>query len=72
MIKTIQSNLRSNLNKTTCPVCESEIDVPFDVQKGNILSCPGCGIELEVKETENGGDCLKLTEFIIEGEDWGE
>jgi lysine biosynthesis protein LysW len=72
MIKTLNSNLQTKINKTACPICSSEVDVPFDVEKGQILSCPGCGIELEVKEIKNGDDCLELQEFIIEGEDWGE
>jgi hypothetical protein len=72
MIKNINSNLQSKTNSAACPVCCSELNVPFDTEKGQILSCPGCGIELEVKEIENGGDCVELQEFIIEGEDWGE
>jgi len=37
--------------------------------KGEILSCPGCGLELEVKQA-NGG-CINL-KINHEGEDWGE
>ena len=47
-----------------------EIEVTDDVMKGEILSCPSCGLELEV--TENKGDCVELKELGIEGEDWGE
>lgn len=73
MIKTINSNSQIKISKTLCPVCSSEVEVPSDVEKGQLLSCPGCGIELEVKEKQNGDDdCLELQEFIIEGEDWGE
>jgi len=58
------------MNKTKCPDCDAELDVPVDTEKGEILSCPGCGLELEVKQV-NGG-CINLQELTIEGEDWGE
>ena len=33
----------------TCPECDAEIDVDeFDVDKGDQLSCPECGSNLEV------------------------
>jgi len=57
-------------NKAKCPDCDAELDVPVDTEKGEILSCPGCGLELEVKQV-NGG-CINLQELTIEGEDWGE
>ena len=32
-----------------CPECEAEIEIDeYDVDKGEIISCPECGIELEV------------------------
>jgi len=55
-----------------CPDCDSELDVSCDVEAGEILSCPGCGLELEVKKTSCGGACLDLQELTLEGEDWGE
>ena len=55
-----------------CPDCDAELSVPSDVAKGEILSCPGCGLELEVKEITNGGGCINLQELTLEGEDWGE
>jgi alpha-aminoadipate carrier protein LysW len=58
------------INKARCPDCEAELDVPADTVKGEILSCPGCGLELEVKQIEAG--CVDLQELTIEGEDWGE
>ena len=57
-------------NKAKCPDCDAELDVPVNTEKGEILSCPGCGLELEVKQV-NGG-CINLQELTIEGEDWGE
>jgi alpha-aminoadipate carrier protein LysW len=33
----------------TCPECDAEIDVDeYDVDKGDLLSCPECGSNLEV------------------------
>jgi alpha-aminoadipate carrier protein LysW len=32
-----------------CPACETEIEIDeFDVDKGEIISCPECGADLEV------------------------
>ena len=56
--------------KAKCPDCDANLDVPTDTAKGEILSCPGCGLELEVKKVNNG--CIDLQELTIEGEDWGE
>ena len=34
---------------TVCPECEAEIEMDeYDVDKGEIISCPECGVELEV------------------------
>jgi lysine biosynthesis protein LysW len=63
---------QTNERKATCPDCASELNVPIDVEKGEILSCPGCGLELEVKNNPAGGGCLDLQEITLEGEDWGE
>ncbi len=71
MINPVNSNPANTDTKTQCPDCGSELNVPCDIEKGEILSCPGCGLELEVKNTSGGG-CLELQELIIEGEDWGE
>jgi alpha-aminoadipate carrier protein LysW len=32
-----------------CPECEADIEMDeYDIDKGEIISCPECGIELEV------------------------
>jgi lysine biosynthesis protein LysW len=49
-----------------------ELNFPCDIEKGEILSCPSCGLELEVKKINCGGGCISLQELTIEGEDWGE
>ncbi len=72
MIVPTESNLVNKCNASKCPDCGSELDVPLDVEKGEILSCPVCGLELEVKKIEVGGGCIDLQELTIEGEDWGE
>jgi lysine biosynthesis protein LysW len=57
--------------KAKCPDCDADLDVPCDTSKGEILSCPGCGLELEVKQVNSSG-CVDLQELTLEGEDWGE
>ena len=66
------SSFQSQATAANCPDCDSVLDVPCDVEAGEILSCPGCGLELEVKKKTAGGGCLVLQELTIEGEDWGE
>ena len=58
------------MTKAKCPDCDADLDVPQDTEKGEIVSCPGCGLELEVKQVKGG--CVDLQELTIEGEDWGE
>jgi alpha-aminoadipate carrier protein LysW len=37
------------LHMAVCPDCEADIEIDeFDVDKGEIISCPECGVELEV------------------------
>jgi len=56
--------------KAKCPDCDVVLEVPSDTAKGEIISCPGCGLELEVKEVRR--DKVDLQEMTLEGEDWGE
>lgn len=35
-----------------CPECEGEVRVSPDVDIGEFVSCPECGVELEVVETD--------------------
>ena len=53
MIKPVNLNSQEAkvMNKAKCPDCDAELDVPSDTEKGEIVSCPGCGLELEVKQT---------------------
>lgn len=72
MISPTSSNIQISDYTTKCPDCDSELNVPLDVAKGEVLSCPGCGLELEVKKISEGGEFVDLQELILEGEDWGE
>ena len=72
MISPVNSNLQNIARKAKCPDCEAELSVPHDIEKGEVLSCPCCVLELEVKKIANGGGCVDLQELSIEGEDWGE
>ena len=51
-----------------CPECDAEVTVGSDAVKGEIVSCPDCGAELEVKETTP----LALALAPEAQEDWGE
>ena len=53
-----------------CPDCDADLNVSEDTEKGEIVSCPECGLELEIKQINS--DSLELKELVIEGEDWGE
>lgn len=50
-----------------CPECDAELKVG-EVEKGEILVCSDCGVELEVVEAKP----LTLALAPQEEEDWGE
>lgn len=56
--------------KAKCPECDAAIEVPDDAIQGEIVSCPDCGLDLEIRFDENGTPYLEPAE--VEGEDWGE
>jgi len=72
MIDPASLGLQTKNHAEKCPDCDSALEVPSDVELGEILSCPCCGLELEVKKTTFGGGCTEFQELVIEGEDWGE
>jgi alpha-aminoadipate/glutamate carrier protein LysW len=52
-----------------CPECEADVEIDeFDVDKGEIISCPECGVELEVV----GLSPLELDLAPEDGEEWQE
>ena len=55
-------------NKTECPVCAAEIIMAEGSEVGELLTCPECGSELEVIDT----DPARLAEAPMEEEDWGQ
>ncbi len=56
--------------KVVCPDCAAEFDIPDDVMVGEIVSCPDCGLDLEVEKVE--GSTVEIQKIAIEKEDWGE
>lgn len=56
--------------KVKCKECGSSFEIPNDVIKGEIVTCPHCGIDYEVVEVNHGSVQLKIAENIKE--DWGE
>ena len=57
--------------KAECPACfyewEHEDD---DVVAGEVITCPDCGLDLEIVEITDTG--LKLETLEASDEDWGE
>ena len=52
-----------------CNDCGEPLEIPDDAEIGDVISCPCCGLEYEVKIV-NG--VTALVEFVLEGCDWGE
>ena len=51
-----------------CPECDADVTVGSDAVKGEIVSCPDCGAELEV----TGTSPVALALAPEAEEDWGE
>ncbi|HVQ30821.1 MAG TPA: lysine biosynthesis protein LysW [Vicinamibacteria bacterium] len=52
-----------------CPECDADIEIDeYDVDKGEIISCPECGVELEVV----GLSPLELDRAAPSDDDWEE
>ncbi len=51
-----------------CPVCDSTVSLAADVTESEIIRCPDCGSELEVRSMEPA----VLVEAPVEEEDWGQ
>jgi len=54
--------------ETACPECEAIISLNADTVEGEIVTCPDCGVELEVVSV-NPPELALAPEV---GEDWGE
>lgn len=52
-----------------CPDCEAAVLVPEDAVQGEIVTCPDCGLDLEVSIS---GQSRTIKALVVEKEDWGE
>ncbi len=57
------------MNNEKCPDCEALIVMPEDVVQGEIVTCPDCGLDLEVVKS---GQIYSVKALVVEKEDWGE
>lgn len=57
------------MSEEKCPDCEAKISVPDDAVDGEIVTCPDCGLDLEVYTT---GQKRSIKPLVLEKEDWGE
>ena len=53
-----------------CQDCDATMKILDDVVIGEIINCPDCGNELEVKKIDSNTVTLSPAESV--GEDWGE
>ena len=53
-----------------CIECGGVLNIPSGIDKGDILSCPNCGVDYVVEFDESG--LIQLKELNLEEEDWGE
>jgi alpha-aminoadipate carrier protein LysW len=54
----------------SCTECGGRVPIPEDVLQGEIVSCPDCGSEFEVK-SKDGAEVRLVPAPKVE-EDWGE
>jgi alpha-aminoadipate carrier protein LysW len=60
--------LEDYLMSTNCPECEASLTL-YNVEQGEIVVCPDCGVDLEVTAVQ---PALELALAPMEAEDWGE
>jgi alpha-aminoadipate carrier protein LysW len=53
-----------------CPSCYFEFETDQDVIAGEVVTCPDCGIDLEVVSIQDGVATVQIAESGEE--DWGE
>jgi alpha-aminoadipate carrier protein LysW len=56
--------------KCECGSCFFEWTTDENVMEGEVITCPDCGVDLEVVAVES--DRLKLEKMDSSDEDWGE
>ena len=57
------------MTEEKCPDCDAQVPIPQDAVQGEIVSCPDCGLDLEVALSGNGH---AVKAVVVEKEDWGE
>lgn len=55
---------------TKCTECDGDINVLDDAVSGEIVTCPDCGEDYEVKKIKDRAVILEKAETVAE--DWGE
>ncbi|MCH7759756.1 lysine biosynthesis protein LysW [Patescibacteria group bacterium] len=58
----------TNTQQVSCPECDALVKHSSDLDQGEILTCPDCMVELEVREINP----VRLEMAPAEEEDWGE
>jgi alpha-aminoadipate/glutamate carrier protein LysW len=53
-----------------CPSCYFEFSPEEEVMVGEVITCPDCGVDLEVMKVN--GDKLEVQVAEVGAEDWGE
>ena len=56
------------MNTVSCPECSAEITLDDNTVAGEIIVCPDCGVDLEVKSLNPA----VVDVAPMEQEDWGE
>lgn len=55
-------------NTTHCPECDASISIPANAMQNELISCPDCGVELEIVSL----DPIQVELAPEVEEDWGE
>ena len=56
--------------KIECPSCFFEFEPEDEVMEGEVISCPDCGVDLEILKVNGGKIEVQVAE--ASDEDWGE
>jgi alpha-aminoadipate carrier protein LysW len=64
----IQNKLEVSVKMTECVECGARLNLNGDLEEGEIVDCPDCGVELEV----TGLNPVSVELAPMEEEDWGE
>jgi alpha-aminoadipate carrier protein LysW len=57
------------VSEEKCPDCDAAIQVPTNAVEGEIVTCPDCGLDLEIHAA---GQSFSIKPLTAEKEDWGE